>query len=102
MLEEFHILYILVGRRRNKFGMALEEIVSKGGGALSILLLTPSPPTKSWAMVLANHDSRSAEAHPMSSFFTSNLEKYTIVSILRKTFLIDSAITVFYCWLGFL
>lgn len=73
MFKGFHILYFLVGRGRNKFGLPLGSCF-KGRGAVPLLLLIPSPPIKSWAMVTANRDSISAEAGSMSSFLTSNLE----------------------------
>lgn len=54
IFEEFHILFVLVGRLRNKFGLPLSNCF-KGRHAVSLLLRIPSPPIKSWAMVIAKH-----------------------------------------------
>lgn len=72
MFEEFHIFYFLAGRGRNKFDLPLGNCF-KGGCAVTLLLLTPSPPTKSWPVVIANYDSVSAEVGSVRSFFKSNL-----------------------------
>ena len=92
---------LLFGREGEKqFGLMLGNWI-KDKRCWPLILLILSPSIKSWAMVIVNHDSLSAEEGLWTVSLQVTLNK-CIISFLGKDFSEDSQSLCFICWFGFL